>query len=267
MDRHWSTLWWPLIVIGLGVIFLLNNLLGWSIWKLWPVLLILLGSSILVGGRGSPGTKIEIEQSLEGAAAADVTISPGVSELHVGPLAEPNQLIEGTISVGRAQSVTPEFRLKGDTAHYRLKSRGHFAFPFWGGWQRDYTWDLQLNQHVPTRLTIDAGVGQSTLDLSELSLTYLKIDAGVGQTNLTLPRWGQLEVVIQAGVGEVSVGIPWEMAACIQTSTGLGSTRIKGNYQRRGGAHVSPDYDTAENRVDLKIGGGVGAINVRQLES
>jgi hypothetical protein len=45
------------ILIGLGVVFLLNNpgILNWSVWdvifRLWPVLLIAAGLDILIGRR------------------------------------------------------------------------------------------------------------------------------------------------------------------------------------------------------------------------
>ena len=45
----------PLILIGLGVVFLLNNLgiLDWSIWeillRLWPVLLVAAGLDLILG--------------------------------------------------------------------------------------------------------------------------------------------------------------------------------------------------------------------------
>jgi len=48
---------WPLILIGLGIIFLLNNLgaLDWDVWflivRLWPLLLIAVGLDVLLGRR------------------------------------------------------------------------------------------------------------------------------------------------------------------------------------------------------------------------
>ena len=75
-DFPWGD-WWPVILIaigvsklvrrkpswvggatitGLGVIFLLDTLDIWGfsigdIWRLWPVLLVVVGASILLGGR------------------------------------------------------------------------------------------------------------------------------------------------------------------------------------------------------------------------
>ncbi len=266
VSRRWGDVWLPLMLIGLGALFLVSNVLDLDLYKLWPLLLVLIGLAILAGWRVSPGKTGEIRQPLEGATAAEVSISPGVSRLSIAALAEPTLLIQGSVTAGRGRTVEPHFQLQGDTARFRLKSRVQFPFPGLIGWREYHTWDLGLNPGVPTHLTIKAGVGESFLDLSDLKLTHLKIDAGVGRTDVTLPRQGQIDARIEAGVGEVSVRIPRDMAARIRVSSGLGSTRVRGDFQRRAKTYVSPGYDTAENRLELRINGGVGAISVRQVE-
>jgi len=103
----------PVILIGLGVVFLLNNLgtLSWSVWtvifRLWPVLLVAAGLDLLLGRRsvwgsllalvltvmivagvlwlfragimpGRAATGEEIRQALDGATRAEVAIGPAV---------------------------------------------------------------------------------------------------------------------------------------------------------------------------------------------
>ncbi len=49
---------WPLILISIGIIFLLNNLgiLSWavwdSIWKFWPLILVFVGINMIFGESG-----------------------------------------------------------------------------------------------------------------------------------------------------------------------------------------------------------------------
>ena len=52
---------WPLVLIGAGVLLLLSNLgfVSWEswnlVWRLWPLLLIGLGIALLVGRRSTLG--------------------------------------------------------------------------------------------------------------------------------------------------------------------------------------------------------------------
>jgi hypothetical protein len=39
---------------------------------------------------------------------------------------------------------------------------------------------------------------------------------------------------------------------------------VLGNFQRVGKLSVSPGYDSAANRVDLRVNGGVGSVTIRQ---
>jgi hypothetical protein len=260
-----------LILVALGVVFLLENLdlLEWDAWgtivRLWPVIFILIGLGMLLGARSAHGELREISQALEGATQARVEIAPGVSKLSIGALDEPGQLIQGAVAVGRNQGCRADFRLQGDTAYFKLKSQDWAFFPFFGGWRRDYKWDLTLNQAVPTRLKVNAGVGQCYLELQELNLTRLDLDAGVGEVVVTLPRQGQLEARLKGGVGSLTVRVPAGMAARVRVSIGLGSARVRGDFQRQGRRYVSPGYDTAENRVDLRVDSGIGEVVVRQM--
>ena len=38
-----------------------------------------------------------------------------------------------------------------------------------------------------------------------------------------------------------------------------------GNYQRLGNSYVSPDFDSAANRVDLTASSGIGTITIEQI--
>jgi hypothetical protein len=59
--REPPSLFWPLVLIGAGVLLLLSNLghIPWSswslVWRLWPVLLIALGVEVMVGRRTMAG--------------------------------------------------------------------------------------------------------------------------------------------------------------------------------------------------------------------
>jgi len=114
-------------------------------------------------------------------------------------------------------------------------------------------------------LTIDAGVGEGTIDLTQLKVTDLDLKTGVGTTTLTLPRQGQVQAHVSGGVGNTTIRIPAGVAVRIALDAGVGSVDVLGNYQRHGSTYISPDFDTAANRVDLTASSGVGAITIQQI--
>lgn len=297
-QRHRGGLIWPVILIGAGVIFLLNNLgmLGWGVWaallRLWPVLLIALGLEILIGRRSLWGSLVvilllgaaftwaianggamwpagdtierteAISVPLAGAKEADVELSFGTGELRLGALQEGAGLIEGRLDLGRGEQANWEARGK-DPIYFKLSSQNAWFLPMGRNWYGDKRWELSLSRDVSMRLKINTGVSQANLDLSQLNLSRLNVNGGVGQTTLTLPRRGNFRAEVDSGVGEMIVIIPAGMAASISVNTGLGDVNVTGKYDRQGSRYVSPQYNSAANRVELSLDGGVGRMEIR----
>ena len=290
----------PLILIAIGVIFLLGNLgvLSFSAWaailRLWPVILIAIGLEILIGRRSTLGSLVvvaitvgiigvalyfmpiqstfgqsvsteTISQSLEGAKNANVDITFGAGAVRIGALSDPNTLIHGTATVGGGQQLAQSFQKSGDTAVYELSTRGSSAAPFLGfnNFNNvDHGWNLNINRDVPTQLNITGGVGTSELDLSQLHVTSLNARLGVGKTTIKMPSSGQVDASINGGVGEVDVVIPSGVGARIQAQAGLGGVNVPSGYQQQNNTYTSPNYDTAQNLVNMTVKGGVGRISI-----
>ena len=289
----------PMILIGLGILFLLGNLgfTTWSIWeallRLWPVLLIAGGLEIIVGRRNAwaawliallavalliagavllPGrtggailTADTITQPLGTAERANIDIGFGAGTLTVASLNDETNLVAADLQRRSGEEIRQDFRLDGDTAIFTLRSENRTPWLSQAG--RGPTWDIRLNESVPTQLTIATGAGQSTLDLRQLQLTHLAVSTGAGQTFITLPARGVLDAKVSTGAGQTVITIPSGMAARIQVSAGIGSKEVQGTYQRDGDRYLSPNYASATNRVDLEVSGGVGSIVVRQAEA
>jgi len=287
----------PMILIGLGIVLLLNNLgiLDWSIWevifRLWPVLLIAAGLDILVGRRSAWGSLLtlvlmlavligalwlfgagivtgqasvteEIRRALDGATQAEVVIAPGAGILHVGPLPESGNLVEGVIHLGSGERVRRDFAVEDGTATFTLQSEG-MVVPFVGGWGDERGWDLELSPDVPLGLEISLGAGQSNVDLTGLTVSDLDVSMGLGQTTVTLPDEGRFEARIDSAIGETIVVIPAGLAARIRVNTALGSSHLPDTYRRQDDVYVSPGYESAENRVDLEVSQAIGHVAIR----
>jgi hypothetical protein len=230
-------------------------------------IVVALGVGLYVSGgwRTVQVTRETISQPLGSAKNADITIGMGIGELHIGALDQPGQLIAGEIAYPEINRVDRDFAMHGDTASFTLREQDTQRNNLFKYRDDDAVWDLRLAATTPTRLTIEAGVGQSTLDLADLAVTELDLKTGVGQMTLTLPRQGQVQAHIEGGIGNATIRIPAGVAVRIALDAGLGNVEVRGNYQRQGNRYVSPDYDTAANRVDISATSGVGTIVIEQL--
>jgi hypothetical protein len=61
----------------------------------------------------------------------------------------------------------------------------------------------------------------------------------------------------------VSVKVPEGVAARIRASGGVASINVdRKRFPRQGQVYVSPDYETAENTVDIDLDMGVGSLSI-----
>ncbi len=291
----------PILLITAGFLLLLNTLgvLDWSLWRLlvnlWPIILIAIGLDAIIGRRSTIGslavglitlalifgsvwylsagsgislgapssvTSHTINQPLDGATRARFEIKAGAGALQLNPLPESDQLVAGVVRLRSDRELEQSFNLDGDTADYRLAAPGATVLvPMLPG-DKAETWDLQLNQAVPTDLTVVTGVGESTLHLERMNLTGLGVKVGVGTTTVNLPQRGRYDADIKGGIGALRLRIAKGMAARIQANSGIGDVRVSDDFEHQGDVYISPDYGTASNRVDITISTGIGQVTV-----
>ena len=149
----------PAILIGLGLVFLANNMgwLGWEVWltllRLWPVLLIAVGLDLLVGRRTALGSVLivvvlvgvvsaavwwsgawwtrsipvageTISQTLSGATRADVEIGMGAGTLRLRGLDDSNALIDGTVRRMPREQLIRSFVMNGGVGSITIQQSG-----------------------------------------------------------------------------------------------------------------------------------------------
>jgi hypothetical protein len=216
-------------------------------------------------GMGAQLAHEPVSQPLGAAARADVTIALGVGQLRIGALSQPSNLIAGEIAYQDRNRVVRDFAVHGDTASFTLREQDSQANSLIKYSDDAAVWDLRLNPATPMRLTLEAGVGNGTIDLAQLHVTELDLKTGIGNTTLTLPRQGHVQARVEGGVGNTTLRIPAGVAVRLTSTAGLGTISVPTNYWRHGDVAISPDFDTAANRVELTASGGIGDITIKQI--
>jgi hypothetical protein len=295
--RYKSSIVLPSILIIVGVLILLYNLglVDLKIWviiaRFWPLILIALGIELIMG-RGSISRSIlllvvlwivfgmvmrhptprgaitssRIERPLTGITSAEIEISMGIGELILASLSDSPYLITGTVETAVGEWPREDFKISNGKARFVLNSDTSsffHRFDFFGiGAQPARKWELALAESIPISLDIRTGVGGAYINLERVSATDVRISTGVVKTTLTLPAKGYSKVELSGGIGETIIRIPRGVAARIRTTTGIGSIQVRGNYSSINDEYVSPDFDSAENRVELNVKGGIGSIRI-----
>jgi len=262
--RLWSSLWrlWPVFIVLMGLNMLLGRRLGWLAGLLTAaVLLASLGLALALMEREQPLTVTTLVEPLGGLRSAEARISFGPGDLTVRslPPASPN-LVEGLFEApGRGAEATLQRRgdagelvLRRDRSRWLIRSSPSH-------------WDLALAREVKWTIELDAGASSIRLDLGDLLVTSLDVDAGAANLSLTLPaNAGPVTVTVDAGAADIRITVPPGVAARIRRSSGLSSFDVDtSRFPKAGDVYASPGFDAAPNRVSLDLRVGAASVSVR----
>jgi hypothetical protein len=253
-------IFWPLLLIALGLLLLLSNFgiitgVSWlAIASLWPLLLILIGLDIAFARRW-PLPTLAVEVAVIAAGLALVASSPnlapgifvigdgggpGVSDVTV-PRSGASELAltlnagatrayhvsGGATELVDAHSANPDLRLRTLGSAARPNIRIDQVSPD-GFFRSAGAGDIQIRvaNDVPTSLTINVGAGEFEIDLSDVRVTDARINIGASSLRLVLPKpSGDVAIRLNGGASSFTVVLPDGVESRIATTGGLLSIR------------------------------------------
>jgi hypothetical protein len=295
----------PLILITIGVLLLLSQLgrlrwdVLWSLWRYWPVILILIGIETLLGAsrsrvlylfgvliavavlvglvgyvmvRGAmtlgqrPVTSTEtLSQGLQDAERGLVTLRLSGGTINVGALSDSPNLVEGEIEYGnQSRQVEQKLTVRNSQAEYDLSGGPEGAW-WTTGTNTSETWQLRFTPRVALDIRIDMGAGNVQADLSSLKISNLEVNMGAGSMQLTLPAVeGSSIVSVKLPVGRVDIVVLPGVGVRMRANTLLTSVNVGGDrFTHSGDEWVSYNYATSLSKVDLRIESVIGSIDLR----
>jgi hypothetical protein len=307
----YRSLFWPIILIGIGLTWLLINagiISGASLValaQLWPILLIAIGLDLLFGRSSSlmggligivtvaaflglavfgpalglitlPERQVEtLTFATDDAQSYSLNLKTGVETVTIDATTDASELVvadlvyygeihhsdEGTdtrtLTIEEVNSPANTLFLPGTIVNEDEPSE----------------WRINLNPTLPVALTMDSGVGEINVDLSEVNLVSLDAKLGIGAANILLPMPQQsYAVYIDNGVGEVNIDVPDDAAIQVSIESGIGGVDVP-DWLIAGGEDdgiVSVDgtwhtsgFSDAENTITIVVKGGIGSVNLR----
>jgi len=287
----------PAILIFLGTVFLLNNfgILPWdiwtSIWKFWPVILILIGIEFLLGQSFSfrtliillviiflvptlwafnPITKnplasedLPISEDLGSLTRAKILIDLPATNLDLKAAATASaKLAEGKISFSKA-AAKPDISKEESLGQMliSINQKASSSLPFISSVKNSTT--LELTQQIPLEITIKTGAASGNIDLNSLRVDYLEINSQASNLKIRFGKLYSSRSIIKAGASNVQIEIPKEMAARIKIDSKVKNLSIDSRFKNEGGFYKTSGFDKAFTRADIEISAIAGTITIR----
>ena len=265
-----SNLFWGGILVALGVLFILNNFdflnfNWWSIFRLWPMLLVLLGVTLL-----PIKNSIKLVLTFVVLAATviilltNTTFSQGRSyrynwdfgnrydyennyqrgNLHYY---EPftSDVTEATLKI---EAVAGEFIIRGTTDNlFDFRQDGNIGpYVFSTNKKGNHQYldfslensnirmrrlindvDIQLNREPVWNIDLGSGAAKIDLDLSKYKTRNIEIEGGASSTHLKLgDLYQRTDVKIQSGASSINIAIPEDAGCELTTQTVLSSKKL-----------------------------------------
>jgi hypothetical protein len=265
-----NRIFWAVILVAAGFLLLFNNLglFNINLWRLfWPTILIILGVWFLVGTASGTGEFVMEESSVDlgDAKNASITFKYGAGRLTLDASADEGKLVSGTFANGL------DSRVKNlDTGLDVVLQPPSQAFPdvfFPGNWisGKGLSWECGLSKEIPLNLVFEIGASDASLDLTDLQVKELVLKTVASSTDIKLPAKAvATHFKVEAGAASLEIRVPEGVAARVDTEAGLASISVdESRFPKQGGIYQSADYETAENKVDIRIETGMASIEIR----
>jgi Domain of unknown function (DUF5668) len=299
----------PLILILIGGLLLLQNLglvspeVWGNLWRLWPLVLVLIGLEFLVGHRvgalgvlglmlivvggaavwalttataSPPSVQTRtLTQPTQGATQANVLVNYGAGQFEIGPLqgGAADQLASMTFQAPAGVEPSVHYQVVDGVGQLQYDVAGR------GGWQAAaLPWarggrsqedvpqmSVALMPSLPLSLTVRVGAADARLDLEQLKVSSLDCSVGASNAWIRMPAAGMTTAHVAGGATALTIEVPTGVAAQIQYRGGLSTAAVdQTRFPQVGdGLFRSPDYETAANRVDLTIDSGLASVTIR----
>ena len=298
---------WGLVLVLIGVLFILKNLdviyFSWySIWKLWPMALVLIGVTILPI-KDSIKVILTILILIAGAfflvsfpdhrnwndrwsfdnpaQSADdkepLDIDQRIFESFDTTISEVNLIFDAAAGNFKLEQTTDElfeFEREGNLGRYTysikdLGEKREVRIELDEG--RIVKGDLKnrvamkLNPNPVWDIKVDVGAANIEMDLSAFKINRLDINGGASSINIRLGNLqSESKIKINSGASSINIKVPEEFGCEVNTSTVLSSKDLQGFNKVSGGTYVTPDFSEKTKNIIIEVEAAVSSLNVER---
>jgi hypothetical protein len=292
-------LFWGVFFLTTGVVLLLERMGGWEVtwsltWKLWPVVIILLGIAMIfrspmiktvfagvagivlalttasmfslswVGDGGSferAGKEQTFrEEFTPTSARAEFTLDSGAGVFTV-------EDTTSALITARTRSSIGEYALEHTSAADRERVRLHLPGSSHGVRLRNIEnrVEVQLNPKPVWDMNMNVGAARLDMDLTPFAVETISLDAGAASISMTLgDRASETHMSIDAGASSIRIHVPESVGCQARIQAPLTSKRFPGFEKKEKGVYETENFSSAKKKIYIEIDAGVSSIRVER---
>lgn len=302
-----SHIFWGIFFLSIGGLLLIGNFteldFTWdAAWKFWPLVLVLIGVSILVKnqiGKNIVGGLAGLILAITLYASFSATTNLFHNDLNFVFDDEYNSDYDTTYffqeyndsiktatlnfngGAGSFKILMPtdklaEFKTEGYGGNYNLKANDngiHSDIIFnmknskikFGNNNHHNSVEISLNSKPDWELNFDVGAASVDLDLTPYKVSKVDIDMGAAALNI---KFGDLADVVRfkinAGASDINILIPDSVGCEINSDAALSSKHYEGFNKVSKNLYRTDNFDTAKKKMYIEIDCGVSSIDVKK---
>jgi hypothetical protein len=301
-----SNIFWGVFFISVGGLVLLGNLTDlnftWSsAWKFWPMVLILIGVSILVKNQIGKGivagvAGLVLALTLYASVTATTNLIDNDFEINLDDEAAiydttnfsqeysdsiKTATLNFSAGAGGFKILTPtdkliDFVTAGSLNNYSLNrsdldSNSEINFEMKNNRIRlnnkNYknSVEMSLNKNPEWTLNFEVGAASVDLDLTQYKVSRFNIGMGAASLNIKLGNLVDIaRIDIDAGASDIDILIPDSVGCEINSDVALSSKNYEGFKKVDNNLYRSEDFDKYPKKIFIEIDCGVSSIDVKR---
>jgi len=291
---------WGFLFLVMGIIYLGVNFDWWKgadlslLINLWPVLLILLGLSIIsrrwrwgwivmvVALIGSfflifaplmrvkyfenlkNGTKVQSEGIISETNILDATrgkvkIDAGALVLDISGRSD--QMVSGDYKTN-FYNFSTKSELSDSTWNYTITNQPNSGKFLFGNGKNEL--NLSFTDRIPLDFDLNCGASKLNLDLSTIIVGDVNISSGASDITLFYGERveDRSETNINAGASKIEINLPTGIGAEVSFEGGMISKDLNGFKSEKNNKYQSENFNSAKKQIFIKIKAGASSVKV-----
>ena len=124
---------------------------------------------------------------------------------------------------------------------------------------------LSLNSNPVWDIKVEMGAGETDFNLEQFKVRNLEFEGGAASFKAKIgSKLPLADVSVETGVASVEIQVPASSGCRIVVDSGLSSKDFNGFAKQADGTYKTSNYDSAANKINISLKGGLSSFEVRK---